>query len=111
MPVLLAAHLGAEAIDVAFDGLGDLHVLRVDRHFVVIGGPALPFGGGSGNHPGLGIEALVYLAIGAFQGAHEGALLLPAFPDRLVVAGGALISLGVDVLAHGPAPHPSSKES
>ena len=103
--VLLAADPGAEAIDVAFDGLGDLHVLGVDDHLVEIGGPAMPIGGGTGNHPGLGVEALVNLSIGTFQRPDEDALLLPAVPDRLVVAGGgALIFLGVGVLAHGPAP-------
>jgi hypothetical protein len=47
-------------------------------------GPPFHFQSLWGVDPGLGVEALVDLAVGALERADEGALLLPAHPDHLL---------------------------
>ena len=94
VPVLLADGAGRQQVDMAFDGLADGYRSRIDHRLGPELRPALPGEVGGGHHPGLGIEALVELAVGAFQGAHEGALLLPEFPHHLALFGAVVAGAG-----------------
>ena len=83
------------------DGLGDLRRLRVDHLLAPKRRAALPLHLRRPVDPGLFIEALVDLAVGALERPHEGALLLPAHPHHLlglVVAGLAGPYVGVGLV-------------
>ena len=90
MTVALAGAARCDDRDVRFDRLRDICTLRIDDRLVeklrsAFPGPVFGF-----VNPRLVHQALLQLAIGALERAHEGALFLPALPDdflRLVVAG------------------------
>ncbi len=82
MAVPLAVTARREAVDVAFDGLCDLGRTRIDDLLAEILRPAFPFHVLGMIDARLGEQLMHQLAIGAFQGTDEGALLCPAFPDH-----------------------------
>ena len=80
MAVLLAGIERRIAFDMRFDRLHDVDGLRRDDVLAVHRRPALPRMILRGIDPRLFEELLVKMAVGAFQRAHEGALLGPALP-------------------------------
>jgi hypothetical protein len=80
MAVLLAGIERRVALDMRFDRLHDVHRLRRDHVLAVHRGPALPRMILRGIDARLFQELLVKVAVGAFERAHESALLGPALP-------------------------------
>jgi len=74
MAVLLAVGAGRVDLDVGFDRLGDGRVLRTDDVLAVLPGH-LSTARRAKSRPGSLDQLLVEMAVGAFERAHEGALL------------------------------------
>src|SRR5262249_11010828 len=106
MPVLLAVGARGVGLDVAFDGLGDLGGgARRDGMLAEEVRSALPGDVLGADDAGRLQELLGEVRVSAFQGPHEGALLLPALPhdgNVLIVlrAGNGFVGPGFSRFAH-----------
>src|SRR5262249_16398462 len=83
--VLLAVGARRVDLDVGLDRLGDVGVLRADGVLAVLAGTALPRHVGRRVDPRRLEQLLVEVAVGAFERAHEGALLGPALPALMLL--------------------------
>src|SRR5262249_35093825 len=83
--VLLAVGAGRVDLDMRLDRLGDIGVLRADDVLAVLPGAALPRNVARGIDPRRLDQLLVEVAVGALEGAHEGPLLCPAVPARVLL--------------------------
>jgi len=81
MAVALTIAARREAIDVTLDRLGHLRGTGINHLFPEILRAAFPLQIGRRVDAGLGEQLVDQFTVSAFQGAHEGALLGPAFPD------------------------------
>ena len=95
MAVLLAGGARRIGLDVRLDRLRDVDGLRRDHALAVMAGPALPRHVLRREHPRLVDQLLVEMAVGAFQRAHEGALLGPALPVLVFLLGASSARLVV----------------
>src|SRR5262249_51059277 len=104
------AGLAARRIDlhVGLDRLRDLHGLRIDDLLAVAAWPALPLEVAGAIDPRLAVELVHQVAVGAFERAHEHAMLGLALPDNvgewIVVAGAGLSGRCGFVFGQGTGP-------
>src|SRR5262249_44241385 len=93
--VLLAVGLGRVGLDMRFHRLDNAGRLRADHALAELAGAALPRHLAGRIDPLLLEQRLVEVTVGAFQRAHEGALLVPALPLLVLLLLGIFVGLVV----------------